>query len=125
MDDDDGHITFDIADFKEDRGRVRSDDHREPITEVPDPDRVPVRVKDLLLAEIVLQGRWRDDGIFSHNDKLTCRTGSGKHLPMRDGGRSRLYAPGAESAGARLLAFLVGGTIAFLPMIWDNQGASR
>jgi hypothetical protein len=40
MNDDDGGSAVDAANFKKDRGRVRTDDHGESVSEISDPDRV-------------------------------------------------------------------------------------
>jgi hypothetical protein len=50
VDDDDGCVAFDVTDFEEDGGCVRADDHREPVSEVPDPDRVAVGMENLVLT---------------------------------------------------------------------------
>ena len=55
MDDDVGLLAIDVADFQECRGLAGADDHGQPVTEVPDPDRVAVRVQDVLLAQSMLQ----------------------------------------------------------------------
>jgi hypothetical protein len=36
---------FDIADFKKDRGCIRTENHREAVAEIPDPNRIAVRVR--------------------------------------------------------------------------------
>ena len=78
MDDDDGRIALDVPDLEEDRRRVRANDHREPVTQIPDPHRVPVGMQDLLFAQAVLQRRRSNDRILDHTHKLTCQSAVGK-----------------------------------------------
>lgn len=71
MDHDLGLLAVHVANLQDDRGLVGADDHGEPIAQVPDPDRVAVGVKDVLLVQSVL-----DRGgamIVRRLSKVTCR----------------------------------------------------
>lgn len=48
-------VAIDVSDLQEDRGLVGAHDHGEPVSKVPDPDRVSVGVQDLALVESVLE----------------------------------------------------------------------
>ena len=72
VDDDHGHVAFDVTNFEDDGRSICTDHHREPVTEIPDSDGVPVGVENVLLAQTVLQGRWRNDRILEHPSKVTC-----------------------------------------------------
>jgi hypothetical protein len=71
MNDDDCALTVDISHFDDDRRRVGTNHHGEPVPEVPDPDGIAVRVEDLVFAEPVLERGLGDEG-FVHTAKLTC-----------------------------------------------------
>lgn len=55
MDDDVSGVSLHVSDFQNDGGPVRTNQHGEPLTEVPRTDRVAVGVKNVGLHEAVLQ----------------------------------------------------------------------
>jgi hypothetical protein len=63
------------TDLVDDRGSIGSDDHRESIVEVEDPDRVRIRVEDVIVTDSMFACAFRDDRVAAHATKLACGQG--------------------------------------------------
>ena len=72
MDDHHSGVALDVTNFEDDGSRVRAEHLREPVTEFPHSDGVAVGVKDVLLAQTVLESRRCNDRILTHHSKVTC-----------------------------------------------------
>ena len=64
--------TIDDTDLEDDGREVGPDDHRETFVEVEDPNRVGVRVQDVLVTNTMLARAFRDDRIVAAMSKLPC-----------------------------------------------------
>ena len=90
-------------------GSVGADHHGETISKGPDPDRVPLVVKDVFSLETVLEGRRGNDRLIRHGSKITCGFFRGQELvdrKSRGGDRSQLL--GIGDASRRYLGGLSG-----------------
>ena len=79
MDHDDGDITFDEADFKDDRRAVWPDHHGEAVSKIPHAKRVSICMQDVFPTDSMLEGRWGNDRLIEHLTKITCDAIDGKH----------------------------------------------
>ena len=72
MNDDRCRDTVNDTDLVDDGREVGPDDHRETFVEVEDPNRVCIRLQDVLVTHTVLARAFRDDRIIAHISKLPC-----------------------------------------------------
>jgi len=111
VDDDDRRFTMDVSDLQDDRRSVRTDHHGEPVTEVPDPDRVAVGVEDLVLVELVLRsGLGGEVNLWTGRSSTSPRGTTGarlvRHTALIGGSRCQgpVYAIRGGGTGGRSTA---------------------
>ena len=94
VDDDDRGDALNVANLENKGSSVGSQEHGETISHVPGPDGVVIGVKDVSLAQAVLQRRSGNDRIV-HRSKVTCDVLCGRGLCSRgsDGGCRRFDRP--------------------------------
>ena len=84
VDDDDRGDALNVANLENKGSSVGSQEHGETISHVPGPDGVVIGVKDVSLAQAVLQRRSGNDRIV-HRSKVTCDALCGRGLCSRGG----------------------------------------
>lgn len=84
VDDDDRGDALNVANLENKGSSVGSQEHGETISHVPGPDGVVIGVKDVSLAQTVLQRRSGNDRIV-HRSKVTCDVLCGRGLCSRGG----------------------------------------
>jgi len=84
VDDDDRGDALNVANLENKGSSVGSQEHGETISHVPGPDGVVIGVKDVSLAQAVLQRRSGNDRIV-HRSKVTCDVLCGRGLCSRGG----------------------------------------
>ena len=84
VDDDDHGDALNVANLESKGSSVGSREHGETISHVPGPDGVVIGVKDVSLAQAVLQRRSGNDRIV-HRSKITCDVLCGRGLCLRGG----------------------------------------
>jgi hypothetical protein len=93
------------TDLVDDRGSIGSDDHRESIVEVEDPDRVRIRVEDVIVTYSMFACAFRDDRVAAHATKLVGAFATnleGPGIPVGDGRDSSIIAPSVLLSHRRL-----------------------
>ena len=84
VDDDDRGDALNVANLENKGSSVGSQEHGETISHVPGPDGVVIGVKDVSLAQAVLQRRSGNDRIV-HRSKVTCDVLCGRGVWSRGG----------------------------------------
>ena len=105
VDDDDCGDALNVANLENKGSVVGSQEHGETISHVPGPDGVVLGVKDVGLAQAVLQRRSGNDRIV-HRSKVTCDALCGRGVWSRSASRRLLRecAPGGRADAADVLA---------------------